>query len=179
MLRDASQRRQPSQPASTHAEIEAGAAAASVSARAFPDLWHACRDRTRHGHAVAAALHVAERALRTLHRRDKRRCRGRRQHGKNDEDDEGGDRAHAPSSIAHDVPTVAHARSKLASLFDQPIGRYLQRERNAELADRFLVELVGCGMHTELPSAGPECSAPAKCCFCWSRPSACELVRFG
>jgi len=65
---------------------------------------------------------------------------------------------------------VAHARSKLASLFDQPIGRHLQRERNAELADRFLVELVGCGMHTELPSAGPECSAPAKCCFCWSRP---------
>src|SRR5262249_50821329 len=84
------------QPASTRAEIEAEVAAASISARAFPDLWGGCRGRTRHGHAVAAALHVAERALRTLHRRDERRCRGWRQHGKNDQGDEGGDRAHGP-----------------------------------------------------------------------------------
>src|SRR5205085_229228 len=81
----------------------------------FPDLRDGCRGRTRHGHAVAAALHVAERALRTLHRRDERRCRGWRQHGKNDEDDEGGDRAHKPSGVAHDVPTLARARSKLGA----------------------------------------------------------------
>ena len=84
----------PSQPASMRAEIEAGVAASSVSARAFTDLWAGCRGRTRHGHAIAAALHVAERALRTFHRRDERRCRDWRQHGKNDEGDEGDDRAH-------------------------------------------------------------------------------------
>src|SRR5262249_47259901 len=88
-------------PASTQAETETGVAAPCVSARAFPDLRDGCRGRTRHGHAVAAALHVAERALRTFHRRYKRRCRGWRQHDKHDEGGEGGDGAHGPSSVAH------------------------------------------------------------------------------
>src|SRR5262249_47262947 len=77
-------------------EFEAGVAAPSVSARAFPDLRDGCRGRTRQGHAVAAALHVAERALRTFHRGYERRCRGWRQHNKHDEGGEGGDRAHGP-----------------------------------------------------------------------------------
>src|SRR6516164_6199269 len=107
---------QPSQPASTHAEIEAGVAAACVSARAFPDLRDGGGGRTRHGHAVTAALHVAERALRTFHRGYERRCRGRRQHDKRDEGGEGGDRAgdrgHGPSSVAHsNLPTLARCRS--------------------------------------------------------------------
>src|SRR4029077_20991839 len=114
---------QPSQPASMRAEIEAGAAAASVSARAFPDLWAGCRGRTRHGHAIAAALHVAERALRTFHRRDERRCRGWRQHGKNDEGGKGDDRAHAPSSMAHDVPTLPMPAANKPGLSIRSIDR--------------------------------------------------------
>ena len=130
---------QPSQPASTHAEFEAGVAAPSVSARAFPDLRDGCRGRTRQGHAVAAALHVAERALRTFHRGYERRCRGWRQHNKHDEGGEGGDRAHGPSSVAHftyqpwrgAVPLRANVR--LAS--DSDIRRWLLNVRCAPKAD--------------------------------------------
>jgi hypothetical protein len=92
---------QQSQPASTQPEIDAGVATPPVSARAFPDLRDGCWRRARHGHAVAAALHVAERALRTFDRGYERRCHCGRQHEKHDEGGEGGDGAHGPSSLAH------------------------------------------------------------------------------
>jgi hypothetical protein len=85
------------QRASTPANVDAAVSARRVSARALLELWDGCRGSAEEGRAVAAALHVAGRALRTFHRWDGRR-RGWHHH---DEHCEGDDEA------GHDLPNVA------------------------------------------------------------------------
>jgi hypothetical protein len=109
-----------SRRASTPAYFNTGVAARRVSVRALPDLWDGCRWSAEQGRAVAAALHVAGRALCSFHRRYGRR-RGWHHYGKhsNDGDDAGHNLLSVPRFTRRPAAPQTH---HLATAITHPIG---------------------------------------------------------